>query len=79
MVLLGLFAKILRPGKQGGMMGTFGAVGSVARIVVPISAGAVAKVYGPDLVFTISGLLLLVAFVFVCVGYTRCTINVELN
>lgn len=73
--LLGLFAKIVRVGKQGGIMGWFGAVGSMARIIIPICAGAIAKEYGPSLVFIITGLLLAIALGIV--GYARCKVTTE--
>ncbi len=63
--LIGLFSKISKSGPQGRMMGIFGSVGSLARIIFPISSGVAVQYFGFAWIFSLASILLCAAIIVV--------------
>mmetsp|Transcript_20804 Transcript_20804/g.29912 ORF Transcript_20804/g.29912 Transcript_20804/m.29912 type:complete len:491 (+) Transcript_20804:87-1559(+) len=57
--LLCLFAKIVRSGPQGTLLGWFGASGSLARVVFPLLAGVISEYVNDSVVFMLLTVVLL--------------------
>ena len=69
--LLVLYSKVLGPRRQGTMQGLVLQVGSFARTVGPIFVTQIFTSYGPIATWIMEIVLITLAIVFVCVGYTH--------
>ncbi len=56
--LIGLFAKVIKSGPQGGYLGTFAASGSLGRILFPTFSAWLVHVRGFDAAFSFAAVLL---------------------
>ena len=59
--LLGVYSKIVKVGPQGRILSIFGAVGSIARIVLPLLAGTTAQYLGYNAIFITAAIFLILA------------------
>ncbi len=59
--VVGMFSKLSRTGPQGKMMGIFGSIGSLARIVFPLVSGIVADRYGFATAFALTSAVIAVS------------------
>jgi MFS transporter, ceroid-lipofuscinosis neuronal protein 7 len=75
--LIGVFSKLSRTGPQGTMLGIFGSIGSLARIVFPIVSGAVAQSFGFNFTFGFAAFMLAIAFAMM--WYFGNTVHAILN
>jgi len=63
--LIGVFALMMKTGRQGTLMGYFGSAGSLARVVFPILAGVLSDIYDDTAIFLVmAGLLLASAAIY---------------
>ena len=63
--LIGVFALMMKTGRQGTLMGYFGSAGSLARVVFPILAGVLSDIYDDTAIFLVmAGLLLVSAAIY---------------
>lgn len=63
--LIGVFALMMKTGRQGTLMGYFGSAGSLARVVFPILAGVLSDIYDDTAIFLVmAGLLLFSAAIY---------------